>query len=70
VAELQEELVVLEEHLPKQLDEAELRAAIGTIVADVGATSIGPIMKELASRYPGRYDGKLASRIAQEGLKS
>lgn len=70
VAELQEELIVLEEHLPKQLDETELRAAIGTLVADAGAASIGAIMKELASRYPGRYDGKLASRIAQEVLKS
>jgi len=68
VAELQEEIAMLEEYLPKQLGEAELRAAIATIVADMAATSIGPVMKELSTRYPGRYDGKLASRIAQEGV--
>jgi uncharacterized protein YqeY len=66
VMELQEEIAMLEDYLPKQLGEAELRTAIETIVADTGAASIGPIMKELSSRYPGRYDGKLASRIAQE----
>jgi uncharacterized protein len=66
VAELQEEIAMLEDYLPKQLGEPELRAAIETIASDMGATSIGPIMKELSARYPGRYDGKLASRIAQE----
>ena len=60
------QLAVILEYLPKQLGEEELRAAISTLVHDSGATSIGPIMKELSSRYPGRYDGKLASRIAQE----
>jgi uncharacterized protein len=66
VAELQAEIAMLEDYLPKQLGETDLRAAIETIVSDTGATSIGPIMKELSARYPGRYDGKLASRIAQE----
>jgi uncharacterized protein YqeY len=66
VAELTEELAVLDDYLPKQLGEEELRAAIATILSDSGATSIGPVMKELSSRYPGRYDGKLASRLAQE----
>jgi uncharacterized protein YqeY len=66
VAELTQELAVLDGYLPKQLGEEELRAAITTIVSDCGATSIGPVMKELSSRYPGRYDGKLASRLAQE----
>jgi uncharacterized protein YqeY len=68
VAELQAEIAVLEDYLPKQLGEPELRAAIETIAADTGATSIGPVMKELSQRYPGRYDGKLASSIAQQVL--
>ena len=69
VAELQAEIAILDEYLPKQLGEAELRAAIETIAADTKATSVGPIMKELSSRYPGRYDGKLASTVAQEILR-
>lgn len=66
VAELQQEIAMLEDYLPKQLGEAELRAAIETIASDMDKASIGPIMKELSARYPGRYDGKLASRLAQE----
>ena len=68
-AELAEEIAVLEEYLPQQLGEEELRAAITTIVQDSSPTSIGPIMKELSTRYPGRVDGKLASRIAQELIR-
>ena len=68
-SELAEEIAMLEEYLPNQLGEEELRAAIATIVADSSPTSIGPIMKELSSRYPGRIDGKLASRLAQESLR-
>jgi uncharacterized protein YqeY len=65
-AELAEEIALLEEYLPNQLGEEELRAAISTIVQDSGAKSIGPVMKELTARYAGRFDGKLASRLAQE----
>ena len=43
VAELQEEIAMLEDYLPKQLGETELRAAIETIAAETGAASIGPI---------------------------
>jgi len=70
VAELQAEMAVLEDYLPKQLGEPELRAAIETIAKSTGASSIGPVMKELSSRYPGRFDGKLASRLASEILGS
>jgi uncharacterized protein YqeY len=57
---------IVESYLPKQLSEAELRAAIEAIVREIGATDIGPIMKELGRRHAGRYDGKLASRLAAE----
>jgi len=68
VAELQRDISLLEDYLPKQLDEAQLRTVIETIASEITATSIGPIMKELSLRHPGRYDGKVASRIAQEVL--
>jgi hypothetical protein len=68
IAELNEDLAVLEVYLPKQLGEAELRTAIAAIVAS-GASAVGPIMKELSTQYPGRYDGKLASQLAQEFVR-
>ena len=52
VADLQAEIAILEEYLPKQLGEAELRAAIETIAADTSATSVGPISSPLSGAAP------------------
>ena len=68
VGEHEAVLRVLEEYLPAQLDEAGLRAAVEAIVAETGATQIGPVMKELGARHGGSYDGKMASTIVREVL--
>lgn len=68
VAEHEELLAILEGLLPTGLSEAELAAAIREIVAETGATSLGPIMKALGERYAGRYDGKMASGLAKDIL--
>lgn len=70
VAEHEEVLAVLEDYLPKQLSQAELEEAIKAVVAESGADSIGPIMKGLAERFAGSYDGKLASKLAAKILAS
>lgn len=62
----QQEIAVLEAYLPKQLDEAETRAAISALVAELGLSGkkdLGRLMKELKARHP-TADGKLASQIA------
>jgi uncharacterized protein YqeY len=56
-------LAILETYLPRQLSEAELETAIKAIVAETGATSIGPVMKLLGERHGGGYDGKTASKV-------
>lgn len=66
VAEHEAVLAILDGYLPVRLGEDELRAVIEAIVADTGATSIGPVMKELAARHAGCFDGKLAARLAAE----
>jgi len=63
-------LAVVESYLPRQLSEDELRAAIRAIIAESGANGVGPVMKELTKRHAGHYDGKVASRVAGEVLKS
>lgn len=68
VAEHEEQLAILESLLPSALSEAELKEAVRAIVAETGATSLGPVMKALGERYAGRYDGKLASALAKEVL--
>jgi len=53
------EIAVIESFLPKQLDEAEIEAAIDTAIKAVSADSIrdmGKVMGELKSRYTGQMD--------------
>ena len=57
--------------MPKQLDEAETRAAAASLVAELGLAGkkdFGRLMKELKARHGGTVDGKLASKIAGELL--
>lgn len=54
-----EEISVIEEFLPRQLNEAESARAVDEAVAEVGATSIrdtGKVMGILKSRYTGQMD--------------
>ncbi|MBC7163677.1 MAG: GatB/YqeY domain-containing protein [Roseovarius sp.] len=53
------EIAVIEEFLPRQLDEAEIAAAIDRAIADTGASSIrdmGKIMGKLKERHAGQMD--------------
>lgn len=68
VAEHEELLGVLEALLPSAMSRDELAEAIRAIVAETGATSLGPIMKALGERFAGRYDGKDASALARDIL--
>jgi uncharacterized protein YqeY len=69
-AEHEKVLSVLEELLPQQMDEDALRQAIAAIISETGASALGGVMKELGQRHAGTYDGKTASRLAGEALKS
>ena len=65
------EIAVIEEFLPKQLDEAEINAAIEAAIAEVGATSIrdmGKIMGALKSRYTGQMDFGKVGPVIKERL--
>lgn len=61
------EIEVIEEFLPKQLDEDEVSKAIGTAISSTGAQSIrdmGKVMGELKSRYTGQMDfGKVGPMV-------
>ena len=63
----QSEVLIIEEFLPKQLDAAEISAAIEAAIAEVGATSIrdmGKIMGALKSKYTGQMDfGKVGQMV-------
>lgn len=53
------EIRVIEEFLPKQLDAAEVEAAVAAAIAETGATSVkdmGRVMGVLKAKYTGQMD--------------
>lgn len=67
----EEEISVIEKFLPKQLDEAALKAALTRIIAETGASSpadIGKVMGAATKQLAGQADGKTISAFAKELL--
>jgi len=67
----QAEIAVLEEFMPKQMDDAETKAAIEAIVAEVGATSVkdmGKVMGALKAKYAGKMDFAKAGAAVKAAL--
>jgi len=67
------ELAVLQEYLPAQLSEAEIRAIVSEVVTAVGATSVkdlGKVMPQVMARTKGAAEGKLVNRLVRETLES
>ena len=66
------ELGVIEEFLPRQMDEAETRAAIEAIKAETGAAGMkdmGKVMGELKARHGPQLDMGRASGWVKESLQ-
>lgn len=62
------EIAVIEEFLPKQMDEAEAKTVIAAVVKEVGATSpkeMGKVMGVLKERYAGQMDFGKASGLVK-----
>lgn len=67
----QAEIRIIQSYLPRQLDEAEARAAIDKAIADMGAESIrdmGRVMAELRNRYAGQMDFGAVGPLVKERL--
>jgi uncharacterized protein YqeY len=62
---------IVQELLPKQMDEAELSALIDRVVGETGASSVkemGKVMAAVMAEGGVRVDGKLAARLVKERL--
>lgn len=73
VAKEQEELVILETYLPKQLDAEAVRTAVAAIIEQVGATSMrdmGKVMGPAMAKLRGKADGRVVQQMARELLSS
>jgi len=65
------ELKVIEKFLPKQMEEAEVRAALRGIIAETGASApsdMGKVMGVASKALAGKADGKMISAIVKELL--
>ncbi len=67
------EIKIIEEFLPRQLDEAEVASAIEAAIAEVEATSIrdmGRVMGELKAKYTGQMDFGKAGPMVKNKLSA
>lgn len=71
VESLEQEIVILMNYLPEQLNEAEVRTLVESAVAETQAVSpkeMGKVMAVLMPKVKGRADGKLVNTIVREML--
>ncbi|NIX76322.1 GatB/YqeY domain-containing protein [Microvirga terricola] len=65
------EIEVISAYLPKQMDDAEMKAAIEAAIAETGAASMkdmGKVVGTLRAKYVGRMDFAKASGIVKDLL--
>ena len=73
VAKETADLVILEEYLPPQLDEAEITALVSDVIRQVGAETIrdkGKVMGRLMPQVQGKADGQQVNAIVTRMLES
>lgn len=65
------EIAIIQDYLPKQLDEGEVRTIVETKIAELELASkkdMGRLMKAVMADHKGKVDGKLVQRLAGELL--
>lgn len=69
----QEEIDVISQYLPKQLDEESLKAVIAEAISEVGAVGMkdmGKVMGVVTAKVAGQAEGKVISGFVKEALMS
>jgi uncharacterized protein YqeY len=67
-AQTERELAFLQEFMPAQMSEEEVKKIILGIKASLGTPNMGAVMKELTPQIKGRFDGKRANDLVKELL--
>lgn len=65
------EIVIIEEFLPRQLNESEVAKAVDDAIAEIGADSIrdmGKVMGSLKARYTGQMDFTTVGPVVKQRL--
>ena len=67
----QQEIDVISEFLPRQMDDAEIEAAVSAVIGELGATGLkdmGRVMGTLKARHPGEMDFAKAGKLVKAAL--
>ena len=67
-----EESEIIQNYLPRQLNENQTKEIVSNAINEVGATGpgdMGKIMKAIMAKAGGQIDGKLASKLVKEMLE-
>lgn len=62
------EIEIIAEFLPKQLNEQEVKSLIEKIKSNLDNPNMGSIMKELSPQIKGKFNGKQASELVKASL--
>jgi uncharacterized protein len=68
-----EEIAIIRSFMPAQMDEAGVKAAADTVIAELGASSIkdmGKVMAAMKERYAGQMDFGRASSLVKDRLSA
>ena len=63
------EIVILQTYLPPEIDPAEIRAAVKSVI-EGGTRDVGKVMAQVMPKFKGRADGKLINQIVREELQA
>ena len=67
------ELAILEQYLPAQLSEAEIKEKAEVVIAELGVSDMngmGQVMKSLMVELKGQADGKIVNQVVRELLSN
>jgi uncharacterized protein YqeY len=69
----EKELSVVQDYLPKQLGEDDIRKIVGDVISQEnvsGPQAMGKVMKASMAKLKGQADGKLVNNIVKEMLEA
>ena len=72
IEQTKQEIAILEEYLPKQLNKEEIKEIVSKIISDLGATSIkdmGPVMRQAKAKIGASADGRAINEVVKELLE-
>lgn len=69
VAGAEAELAIMQEYLPQQMNEDDVRAVIARVRGVSGASAVGPLTGAVMKELQGKADGALVRRLVEEVLR-